>query len=240
MISFIKMSLIIWTDSIQGEWYSLPPGLRNGARKQLIGLRRVVLSYGLIHRAYTCGATATLAQTRRSKPITSVCIFVGNGLIKKAAKTIIDDSQIVLDYLGTIYPEAALILADHGQLTKYHRRGGIRKKDKLPTVDEALHKLADLYLDRNKLYRDNYKKFGALMVALQNFVPGGKFPTETEDDWNRLCMLFMLASKMSRYCANYTDGGHPDSLDDDTVYAQMLNEIDREIQSAKEDRNVDK
>ena len=69
------------------------------------------------------------------------------------------------------------------------------------------------------------------MVALQNFVPGGSFPTETEDDWNRLCLLFMMASKLSRYCASYTNGGHPDSLDDNSVYAQMLNEIDREIQA---------
>ena len=106
-----------------------------------------------------------------------------------------------------------------------------QEEPKSQTVDTALKRLADLYCGRNKLYGDNYKKFGALMVALQNFVPGGAFPAETEDDWNRLGVMVMLASKISRYCAIYKDGGHSDSLDDLSVYSQMLNEIDREIRS---------
>ena len=97
------------------------------------------------------------------------------------------------------------------------------------TVDAALHKLADLYLDRQLVYKSNYKFFGGLMVALEAFVPGGKFRLETEDDWTRMGMLVHVASKLSRYCSNFNCGGHAGSLDDTSVYTQMLNEVEREI-----------
>ena len=190
-----------------------------------------------------------------------IAMYLGESSLKSAdVKVIIDDSSLVLNYLGATYPMASLLLAAKGELSEFSRSGyylglhtgegddsteistegaGYARKE-LPseasvpeTVDGALTRLAGLYLERNALYKDNYKKFGMLMVALQNFVPGGSFPTETEDDWNRLCMLFMMASKLSRYCASYMDGGHLDSLDDTSVYAQMLNEIDHEIQSEK-------
>ena len=150
--------------------------------------------------------------------------------------TIIDDSETVLDYLRKEYPTAHLVLAKDGTLLPCPSTRPIPMQSTAePTVDEALKILADLFLDRNKLYGDNYKKFGALMLALQAFVPGGSFPTETKDDWNRLGLLVMLASKLSRYCSKYMDGGHPDSLDDNSVYSQMLNEIDRGIQSTKQE-----
>ena len=150
--------------------------------------------------------------------------------------TLIDDDEDVLDYLRMVFPTARPLLARGGILFPYPNpiQSTESPSTESPTVDAALKKLADIYLERNALYKDNYKNFGTMMMALQNFVPGGSFPTETEDDWNRLCLLFMLASKVSRYCASYMDGGHPDSLDDSSVYAQMLNEIDREIRSLEQ------
>ena len=150
---------------------------------------------------------------------------------------IMDDSEAVLNYLGREYPGALLFLASEGNWERMRLKNGqkIRQQEepKSTTVDAALKKLADLYLDRNQTYGDSYKKFGKLMLALQGFVPGGSFPTDTEDDWNRLGILLMVASKLSRYCSSYLDDGHPDSLDDTSVYAQMLSEIDREIRAAK-------
>ena len=68
------------------------------------------------------------------------------------------------------------------------------------------------------------------MMALAAFVPDGKFPTESEDDWNRLGLLVMVASKtVSIFVRDIWKAGHSDSLDDLSVYSQMLNEIDYEI-----------
>lgn len=95
----------------------------------------------------------------------------------------------------------------------------------MKTVPEALTDLAKLYEDRNKMYGNNYKMFGRSM--------GGYFPNgltiKTEKDWNRFGVLFHIATKLSRYAMMFDKGGHPDSLDDISVYAQMLKELDDEI-----------
>jgi hypothetical protein len=36
----------------------------------------------------------------------------------------------------------------------------------------------------------------------------------------------MMASKLARYANNFFTGGHADSLEDISVYAQMLREVD--------------
>ena len=162
--------------------------------------------------------------------------LVNSHLTSESVKFIIDDSTIILDYLGSLHPEAKLLLANCGELVDYDRRLEINAtliQNTSTPVDVSLKRLATVYLERNSLYGDNYKKFGKLMLALQDFVPGGSFPTETENDWNRLGILVMIASKLSRYCASYTAGGHEDSLDDASVYEQMLNELDREKKGAK-------
>lgn len=89
---------------------------------------------------------------------------------------------------------------------------------------DRLKKLADLYEDRNKLYGNNYKKFGDMMTAL---FPGGLNINEKED-WNRIAIFVLICSKVSRYGERFYRGGHEDSLDDISVYAQMLQELDHE------------
>jgi hypothetical protein len=102
-------------------------------------------------------------------------------------------------------------------------------------VPDALRKAADLYEERNKLYSDNYKHFGAVMNAL--------FPTgiaqragvddvrgETKSEYyNRVGVLIQIVSKLTRYCANFERGGHSDSLHDMAVYAMMLDELDQGV-----------
>lgn len=96
-------------------------------------------------------------------------------------------------------------------------------------VPEALAKLALLYKQRNALYGDNYKNFGKLMVA---FYPKG-VQLLTEEDHSRFALFVHLATKMSRYAEMFAKEGHADSLDDITVYSQMLRELDAIIEDNK-------
>jgi hypothetical protein len=95
------------------------------------------------------------------------------------------------------------------------------------TVPEMLVALGDLYQKRNKLYKNNYKHFGKVMLGM---FPDGLI-LKTEADFNRLAIFVQIASKMTRYGQQFADGGHTDSLDDVAVYSQMLQEYDREIKS---------
>lgn len=92
------------------------------------------------------------------------------------------------------------------------------------TVPELLRAAADTYEQRNKLYGDNYKRFGSVMRAL---IPDG-VKLETEEDWNRFGVFFHLVGKVTRYAANINSGGHADSAHDASVYAAMLEELTQE------------
>jgi len=102
----------------------------------------------------------------------------------------------------------------------------------MKTVPEMLRAAAGIYEERNKLYGDNYKRFGEIMHSL--------FPTgltlTTTDDFNRLGVFVQIVSKVTRYAENYGRGGHRDSLDDAAVYAMMLQELDAETNSRMTDR----
>lgn len=89
-------------------------------------------------------------------------------------------------------------------------------------VPEMLREAAATYEERNKLYGDNYKNFGKVMVGM---FPNG-LAVRSESDWNRLGVFVQIASKMTRYAEQFTKGGHDDSLLDMSVYANMLRELD--------------
>lgn len=92
------------------------------------------------------------------------------------------------------------------------------------TVPEGLRDAASIYEERNKIYGDNYKQFGNLMKAI---FPNG-IALNTADDHNRFGIFVQILSKVTRYSQQFTKGGHKDSLDDLSVYAQMLQELDAE------------
>lgn len=96
--------------------------------------------------------------------------------------------------------------------------------------DEALEKLGETYRERNLVYGDNYKTHGNVMLAL---FPAGVPAQITKDDANRFGVLLMMISKLERYICNWHNGGHEDSLNDLSVYSQMLAELDREIKDAR-------
>lgn len=94
---------------------------------------------------------------------------------------------------------------------------------KTTNVPEMLRDAAGIYEERNKLYGDNYKRFGGIMLLL---FPDG-LELKTPDDFNRYGVFVQIVSKVSRYAEQFTKGGHPDSLDDNAVYSMMLQELDQ-------------
>ncbi len=90
---------------------------------------------------------------------------------------------------------------------------------------EALADLGAIYKERNAVYGDTYKQFGKVM---RGFFPS-PLTLESEEDWNRMALFFHCADKLARYAGAFGRGGHVDSLDDLSVYSQMLQEYDAEV-----------
>lgn len=102
------------------------------------------------------------------------------------------------------------------------------------SVPNSLRDAAKIYEERNKVYGDNYKHYGAVV---QSLFPDG-IVLDTDDEHNRFGVLTMMMSKFTRYAQNFKpvheEGvlqhvGHADSLDDLAVYCMMLKELDAEF-----------
>lgn len=94
---------------------------------------------------------------------------------------------------------------------------------RIKTPADRLKEAAELFEKKNKEYGSSYKEFGAIMLT---FFPDG-IVLKTEKDFTRWGILNMLIAKISRYCKNFTKGGHIDSLVDSPIYSAMLAEIDQ-------------
>lgn len=90
-------------------------------------------------------------------------------------------------------------------------------------VVHKLNQSAILFDDRNTDYGESYVSIGKVLKALQGPEP---LVLKTEADHARYCAFMQIAGKLHRYAANFDKGGHQDSLDDITVYAQMLQHLD--------------
>lgn len=103
-------------------------------------------------------------------------------------------------------------------------------ENEVRTVPERLRAAADLFEERNAAYGGNYLLFGRV---LHEMFPSG-VTVDTPDAWRRVALVVHLMTKMTRYACNATRGeGHRDSLEDMSVYAQMLSECDDVVSSAK-------
>jgi hypothetical protein len=98
-----------------------------------------------------------------------------------------------------------------------------KKGEPVPFVVQQLRDKADLFLQRNALYGDNYKRFGPILVLL---LEGQELDPSNEVQMNRLGLFVQVVSKMTRYGQNFSSGGHDDSLDDMAVYSMMLKQLD--------------
>lgn len=98
------------------------------------------------------------------------------------------------------------------------------------SVPDMLEQCAATYRERNATYGASYKQFGKV---LREMFPEG-LNLKTEDDWNRIGVFVQIMTKCIRYGNNFKKGGHEDSLVDNTVYSQMLRELDAEIRARGE------
>jgi hypothetical protein len=89
-----------------------------------------------------------------------------------------------------------------------------------PNAAERLRNLARLRDERKALYGDNYIRAGYAMAFML-----GKVELRTPRDYIRIGLLVQEFSKLSRYSVQW-EKGHGDSLDDLSVYAQILQEVD--------------
>jgi hypothetical protein len=92
----------------------------------------------------------------------------------------------------------------------------------MTTVDELLCELAEMFLEKNKLYDEQYASFGETMMTLL-----GPIEIKTAKDYSRYMTVFNMVTKIKRYCNMMKKGSHhPDSLDDLAIYSQMLRRLD--------------
>jgi hypothetical protein len=94
----------------------------------------------------------------------------------------------------------------------------------MTSVPERLAKLGDLFKERGQIYGDDYKNAGDMYAAM---FPRGLTLT-TPEQFNRFSLFIHLAAKVARYAQSEMKKGHVDSLDDISVYAQMMQECDAE------------
>lgn len=93
---------------------------------------------------------------------------------------------------------------------------------KLPNpIAARLSELSTLAEKKGQEYGDSYLLVGDALKAL---LPDG-IRLQTVTEYRRFGVLVQIFSKLQRYCHNF-EAGHPDSLDDLSVYAQILRELD--------------
>jgi hypothetical protein len=92
----------------------------------------------------------------------------------------------------------------------------------MKTVPEIFSNAAATYAERNKVYGDNYKRVGDVMVAL---FPKG-IVLQTAEDFNRWHLFELKIVKMTRFA----NSGllHIDSIHDDMVYSAMVESLIQE------------
>ncbi len=87
---------------------------------------------------------------------------------------------------------------------------------------DVLAAMAETYKERNKVYGDNYKVVGHIMLAL---FPDG-VTLRSADDYNTWHLFELLIVKITRF-AN-TNLQHRDSIHDAAVYAAMIESLIKE------------
>ena len=86
--------------------------------------------------------------------------------------------------------------------------------------EDYLRDAAKTFAARNAVYKDGYKRSGQALLAI--FPEDGIPAITTPEAAQRLRMIQMCVMKLQRYCANFQDGGHPDSAEDLIMYAAFL------------------
>lgn len=99
-------------------------------------------------------------------------------------------------------------------------------------VAKQLEEKAKLFDKKNLSYGDTFHTHGKLMEIFQEGT--GRFILKNHHDFNRYAIVVQILTKLARYMYNFKKGGHEDSLDDISVYCQILKQLDMEAKSDKE------
>jgi len=91
-------------------------------------------------------------------------------------------------------------------------------------VESNLNRVTELHRARRRSYGTDYKRTGPALAAM---FPGGVY-LETAKEFSRFNLLLQIHGKLNRYATRFKQGGHADSLDDISVYAQILRRVDEE------------
>ena len=89
-------------------------------------------------------------------------------------------------------------------------------------ASQILKEASKTFLERNKVYGDNYKIVGKVMKAL---FPDG-VTLKTEDDFNTWHLFELVIVKITRFANSNLK--HKDSIHDTTVYSAMIESIMKE------------
>jgi len=110
-----------------------------------------------------------------------------------------------------------------GAITGYP--GTTEEFDKEYPATHYLKADVGLYLERRQAYGPSEQDFGQVMTAL---FPDG-LVLKTKQDWVRYGLLHQMVGKLVRYCNNFPEQGHADSLQDLRVYSGMLQAEDNSL-----------
>jgi hypothetical protein len=81
---------------------------------------------------------------------------------------------------------------------------------------------AELFKERNAVYKDNYVIVGKIYEIL---FPNGVV-LKNQSDFNRMAMTMNMVNKLVRYAFNWAEGGHEDSLRDLCVFSMCQKHLD--------------
>ena len=84
---------------------------------------------------------------------------------------------------------------------------------------DILADMAETFRERNKVYGDNYKRVGDVMVAL--FPEGVEL--KTQEDFNTWHLFELMIVKLTRFANSSLT--HVDSIHDCAVYAAMVQSL---------------
>ena len=103
-----------------------------------------------------------------------------------------------------------------------HIKKGEPKVSSPKDPSDILQEMADTFRERNKVYGDNYKTVGEVMISL---FPNG-VQLNTVSDYNSWHLFELMIVKITRFANSNLK--HKDSIHDAAVYAAMVEYLIKE------------
>lgn len=204
-----------------------PRGLERATRDWLWG-RLALLPWALFMRDHGDHRPSVVLKAEHLDAVLSSGVR-----IDQIASAYDDRPDVVAMYAERGIPATVLSIHDACAYTPPRAAAAPFKQQEpthMPSAPENLESALATFRQRNALYGDNYRRFGAAFLSI---FPGGELPPlRTARDMDRLQLMMQLMSKLTRYAQQFASGGHRDSAHDMIVYAAMLEEMTAEGEGA--------